>query len=63
MKVGDEHEVDGVEKKMHFEATVYLERGDREILLADLAAVEALLLERKTARVIRRAETILSEAA
>jgi hypothetical protein len=48
---------------MHFEATVYLERGDRETLLADLAAVEALLLERKTARVIRRAETILSEAA
>ena len=30
---------------MFYEATIRLERVDRETLLADLAAVEALLLE------------------
>jgi hypothetical protein len=44
---------------MYFEASIRLERSDRDTLLADLAAVEALLLERKTARVIKRAETIV----
>jgi hypothetical protein len=48
---------------MHFEATVFLERGDMDSLVSDLAAVQALLNERRAARVIRRAERIIQEAA
>ena len=43
---------------MYYEGTIKLERGDRDTLLADLEAVERLLSERKTARVIRAAESI-----
>ena len=48
---------------MHFVGTIHLERRDRDTLLADLEAVERLLSERKTARVIRAAESIIQEAA
>jgi hypothetical protein len=48
---------------MFFEASIRLERGDREVLLSDLEAVERLLSERKMARVVQRAESIIAEAA
>ena len=48
---------------MHFEATVFLERGDMDSLVSDLAAVQALLNERRAARVVQRAESIIAEAA
>jgi hypothetical protein len=48
---------------MHFEASIHLERGDRDTLLADLDAVERLLSERRAARLVRHAETIIAEAA
>ena len=47
---------------MFYEGTIKLERGDRDTLLADLEAVERLLSERKTARVIRAAESIQEAA-
>lgn len=52
----------GVKKKMYFEASIRLERADRDVLLADLDAVERLLSERKMARVIEHAETIIAGA-
>jgi hypothetical protein len=48
---------------MHFEASIHLERGDRDVLLADLEAVENLLSARRLARVVKRAETIVKVAA
>lgn len=55
---------------MHFEAQIKLERTDRETLLADLAAVEHLLTQRRHARksqsaksAVRAAEAILKPEA
>lgn len=47
----------------YFEASIKLERGDMDSLVSDLAAVQALLNERRAARVIERAERIIQEAA
>jgi hypothetical protein len=48
---------------MFYEASIRLERGDRDVLLSDLDAVERLLSERRMARVVQHAETIIAEAA
>ena len=48
---------------MFYEGTIKLERGDREVLLADLQAIEDLLQSRRAARIIERAESIIQEAA
>jgi hypothetical protein len=44
---------------MFYEATVVLERGDREVLIADLQAIEDLLQSRRAARIVQHAETIV----
>ena len=56
-------EVGRSENKMFYEASIRLERVDREVLIADLAAIEDLLQSRRAARIIERAESIIAEAA
>lgn len=44
---------------MFYEGTIKLERGDREVLLADLQAIEDLLQSRRAARIVQHAEDIV----
>ena len=44
---------------MFYEASIKLERSSREVLLADLQAIEDLLQSRRAARVVAHAEDII----
>lgn len=49
----------GVKKKMFYEASIRLERADKNTLIADLQAVEDLLQSRRAARIVAHAEDII----
>jgi hypothetical protein len=63
IRKGEHKKTSGEPNKMFYEGTIKLERGDREVLLADLQAIEDLLQSRRAARIIERAESIIQEAA